>query len=483
MSEVVIIFNYTKNEFDFLRQSGYSIDLNLKFHGDETTPISIFYSLRREKMFLLESSVFDEEKGRYSFIGIEPYAEIRSRGLEIEILEKGITTGINGRILDQVQRFIEKVNYKNESAIPFQGGAVGYVGYDVIKQYECILNSNRDPLDLPEAYLMFYKKFVVYDHYDKTVSIHQIVLNNEKIDYEEVQNNLLLTKERICSYNKTNEIEAEVSSKKISSNTSKEEFVNMVSDAKKYIENGDAFQIVVSQRFSREFSEDPFKIYRKLRSKNPSPYMFFIDYENFQIVGSSPESLVTVKGDVVTTMPIAGTRKRGANIQEDEKIKEELLKDEKELAEHLMLVDLARNDIGRISKIGTVKVERFMDIEIYSKIMHIVSKVTGILKEDNKSFDALKFCLPAGTLSGAPKIRAMEIIEELEKEKRTVYAGAIGYFSFNGDMDTCIAIRTVVLKDGKGYVQAGAGIVYDSIPEMEYEESYNKALGVLEVIK
>nr|WP_160673500.1 anthranilate synthase component I [Clostridium sp. C8-1-8] len=478
------MFSYSKKEFDLLRKEGYSLDLYHKFNGDEMTPISIFYALREDKMFLLESSVFEPEKGRYSFIGFNPYAEIKSSGENVEITENKVTVEKTSKVLDEVQNLIEKINYKDENNIPFQGGAVGYVGYDVIKQYEYIESSNKDALGIPEAYLMFYKNFIVYDHFDKNISIHRVLLRDERKQYEEVKGELLQIREKLCSYSKNNNLEAyETSKREVNSNTTKIEYMDMVDKAKKYIENGDAFQIVVSQRFSCSFKEDPFKIYRRLRSKNPSPYLFYIDYIDFQIVGSSPESLVSVKKDLVTTMPIAGTRKRGTTPEEDELIKKELLEDEKEVAEHLMLVDLARNDIGRISEVGTVKVERLMEVELYSKIMHIVSKVTGKLKKGSKAFDALKFCLPAGTLSGAPKIRAMEIIEELEKEKRTVYAGAIGYFSFNGDMDTCIAIRTVILKDGKGYVQAGAGIVYDSVPETEYEESYNKALGVLEVIE
>lgn len=312
------------------------------------------------------------------------------------------------------------------------------------------------------------------------ISLAYCYLEDDSKTYEEVTE-YLKSMEKKLSRQKIHKMQ-ETYRKEYTSNTTKEEYMAMVEKGKEYILKGDIFQVVLSQRFQSYYEGEAFEIYRRLRAKNPSPYLFYIDFEDFQVIGSSPESLVSVNRGKVTTVPIAGTRKRGKDEREDLLLKEELLKDEKERAEHLMLVDLSRNDIGKVSNIGSVKVERFMEVELYSKVMHIVSKVSGLLRDDLTYLDALKSCLPAGTLSGAPKIRAMEIIDELEKGKRGLYGGAIGYFSFNGNMDTCIAIRTVICKGNKAYVQAGAGIVYDSDPESEYYESYNKALGILEVI-
>ena len=256
----------------------------------------------------------------------------------------------------------------------------------------------------------------------------------------------------------------------------------MITKGKNYITSGDIFQVVLSQRLKIENSNDSFDVYRRLRRNNPSPYMFYIDFEGFEIAGASPESLVKVKGNQVMTNPIAGTRPRGGNPKEDQELKEELLNDEKELAEHLMLVDLGRNDIGKISQFGSVKLDKFMEVEYFSHVMHICSKVTGTLKSELNCFDALKSCLPVGTVSGAPKVRAMEIIDELENVRRGIYSGAIGNFSYGGDMDTCIAIRTIVFKDNFAYVQGGAGIVYDSVPDTEYTETLNKTMALQEVL-
>ena len=280
----------------------------------------------------------------------------------------------------------------------------------------------------------------------------------------------------------TYELKEADKNKKLQFNMTKEKFCSLVEKAKDHIKSGDIFQVVLSQRLKFKTSAEPFDVYRRLRSKKPSPYLFYIDFGDFQAAGSSPESLVTVNGDKVKTNPIAGTRIRGKNPEEDIKLKAELLEDEKEKAEHVMLVDLGRNDIGRISEFGTVKLDRFMEVDFYSHVMHIVSMVSGKLKKPLTCFDALSSCLPVGTVSGAPKIRAMEIIDELEETKRGIYAGAVGYFSYNGNMDTCIAIRTILFKDGYAYVQAGAGIVCDSVPESEYMETLNKAMAMKEVI-
>jgi anthranilate synthase component 1 len=359
---------------------------------------------------------------------------------------------------------------------------VGYVGYDVIRQYEKLPDKNPDTIQVPEAYLLFYKEVLVYDHFYHTISIIRNVFPEEEVSYGDVIEALNLKKVEILRCSPLHPIKNEASLESLDSNFDEESFCQIVRRAKDYITAGDAFQIVLSQRLTAITDAKPFDAYRKLRYLNPSPYMFYIDFGDFQIVGSSPESLVRVEGKKVMTNPIAGTRPRGKNEQEDERLKSELLSDEKERAEHLMLVDLARNDIGKVSKIGTVELERFMEVELYSHVMHIVSTVSGQLSDDKDYFDALVACLPAGTVSGAPKIRAMEIIDELENVRRGIYAGAVGYFSYTGNMDMCIAIRTIIFKGRKAYIQAGAGIVYDSVPELEYRETLNKAMALKEVL-
>jgi anthranilate synthase component 1 len=371
---------------------------------------------------------------------------------------------------------------KTDIPLPFVGGAIGYVGYDVIRQYEKLPNVNPDELQAPEAYLMFYKQFISYDHYQHKMTLVHNVFPEDTEDYETITANLEKLAETMNQTNGIRPFQEVNPNQEVSSNVSEAEFCKLVEKAKEYIKAGDIFQVVLSQRLTIKSESEPFDIYRRLRTKNPSPYLFYIDLGDFQVVGSSPESLVTVQDGEVMTNPIAGTRRRGKNEEEDNELKKELLADEKERAEHVMLVDLGRNDIGRISEFGSVKLDKFMEVDIYSHVMHIVSKVTGKLKPGLTCFEALSACLPVGTVSGAPKIRAMGIIDELEKTKRGIYAGAVGYFSYNGNMDTCIAIRTIILKDGFAYVQAGAGIVHDSVPQSEYTETLNKAMALKEVI-
>lgn len=329
---------------------------------------------------------------------------------------------------------------------------------------------------------MFYKSFICYDHFKHRIYIVYNVYPDEDVEYEEVLQEINGLLQEIKSTNIEFHDLSPQEEKEVNYNFTKEEFCQIVKKAKEYIEKGDIFQVVLSQRLKARVNSHPFEVYRRLRSKNPSPYLFYIDFGVFQLLGSSPESLVSVFGDKVTTNPIAGTRRRGKDVEEDLRLKDELLKDEKERAEHVMLVDLGRNDIGKVSEFGSVKIERFMEVDFYSHVMHIVSTVSGKLKRGLTAFDALIACLPAGTVSGAPKIRAMEIIDELENVRRSFYAGAVGYFSYNGNMDMCIAIRTILFKEGYAYVQAGAGIVYDSIPEMEYCETLNKAMALKEVL-
>jgi len=476
------VVNISKEDFYAYKKMGYTFPVYEEINGDEITPINIFYSLSGKHKFLLESANGGSHWGRYSFIGKDPYLSVLSYGRDIKIITTEEESNKRGLALEEVKNFLQ-INYNPLGLnIPFTGGAVGYVSYDAIRLYEKLPEKNPDEINIPDVYFMFYKSFICYDHFKHEVYIVYNVFANEDTEYEEVLQKI----NELLNEIKSNKIEFHDLSlqeeKVITYNFTKEEFCQIVERAKKYIEKGDIFQVVLSQRLKAKTNSDPFEIYRRLRSKNPSPYLFYIDFGDFQLLGSSPESLVRVFQDKVTTNPIAGTRRRGKDEKEDLKNKEELLKDEKERAEHVMLVDLGRNDIGKVSEFGSVKVERFMEVDFYSHVMHIVSTVSGKLKKGFTAFDALIACLPAGTVSGAPKIRAMEIIEELENVKRSFYAGAVGYFSYNGNMDMCIAIRTILIKENTAYLQAGAGIVYDSIPEMEYYEILNKVMVLKEVL-
>lgn len=451
-----------------------------EMEGDEVTPVVLFQRLGGSKKFLLESSLRHEEKGRYSFIGHNPYLEVKSKGHTVEITTQGGTETRAGKVLEIVRELLPFSQM--ESPFPFCGGAVGYVGYDVIRQYEELGEENEDELQMPETHLMFYQTFAVYDHKLQAVSFVYAYLPGEQTSYEDVQSTLREMKQRVRSGMMT-AIEPLKLKSSFTSNVTKDAFCEMVETAKEHIRAGDIFQVVLSQRFGTKFEGDPFGLYRRLRTTNPSPYMFYLDFVDYIVLGSSPESLLAVKGRKVTTNPIAGTRPRGKTKEADEWIAKELLQNEKERAEHLMLVDLGRNDIGFVSEIGTVHVDKMMEIERYSHVMHLVSEVSGQLRDGMTSLDALPYCLPAGTVSGAPKIRAMTIIDELENRKRGVYSGTAGYVSFTGDMDMALAIRTMVVKNNEAYIQAGAGIVYDSDPEAEYEETVNKAKALLEVMK
>ncbi|SFP68244.1 anthranilate synthase component I [Caldicoprobacter faecalis] len=470
-------------EFRKLREKGGVVPMVLKLNADELTPIGLFYSLKGKKKFLLESVESGKNWGRYSFLGCNPYMMISSYGDQVFIEKDGKTEIVTGKVLDEVKKHISRYGTASGMELPpFAGGAVGYVGYDVVRQYEKLPDKNPDLIQVPEAYLMFYKDIIVYDHFYHIVSIICNVLPEDEVEYSDVVDRLIWMKDEIIKMEEIHPLDMTSGLEDIYSNYDKESFCGIVQRAKEYIAAGDVFQVVLSQRLTVITHTRPFDAYRKLRFLNPSPYMFYIDFEDFQIVGSSPESLVSVEGRTVKTNPIAGTRPRGRTNEEDERLKEELLADEKERAEHVMLVDLGRNDIGKVSEFGSVKVDRFLGVDMYSHVMHIVSTVSGRLKDDKDCFDALVACLPAGTVSGAPKIRAMEIIDELENTRRGIYAGAIGYFAYTGNMDMCIAIRTIVFKGQKAYIQAGAGIVYDSVPELEYQETLNKAMALKEVL-
>ncbi|WP_291634483.1 anthranilate synthase component I [Clostridium sp.] len=474
--------NLTEKEFEEKKSLKVIFPMFIKINGDELTPVNIFYKLKGKYKFLLESASTIGEEGRYSFMGSTPYMLLSSLGENVTITKENETKNQKGKVLDYAEGHLLKKYDKLDLELPFIGGAIGYIGYDVIRQYEHLPDNNPDELNLPETFLLFYSEFICLDHFKNTLMLIHNVFPEENESYNTVLNKLNAMKSMIDEVSSNHELIKSSQNKEVISNYKKEDFCKIINKAKDYITAGDIFQVVLSQRLKIKNKVDPFEVYRKLRRSNPSPYMFYIDFEDFKLAGASPESLVKVKNNTVITNPIAGTRPRGANSKEDQQLKAELLKDEKELAEHLMLVDLGRNDIGKISEFGSVKLDKFMEVEFFSHVMHICSKVSGTLNPELNCFNALASCLPVGTVSGAPKIRAMEIIDELENVRRGVYSGAIGYFSYDGDMDTCIAIRTILFKDDFAYVQAGAGIVYDSVPSTEYAETLNKTMALMEVL-
>ncbi|MDT8717094.1 anthranilate synthase component I [Clostridium sp. 19966] len=475
------MINMSKENFNKKVKEGKVFNLYLQFYGDEITPISIFYNLEGKNKFLLESAFFNENKGRFSYMGSNPYKKIFSRRDEVTTIDETENRfSFNGNVMKELKSNI-KLPYDGELDA-FAGGAIGYLGYDAVRLFEKIPDNNEDELNVPDSFFNLYKTIIVYDHLKHSIKILYNVFPEEEKSYESIAEELNSLKDKIKEIKSLHSIDEKHVKKEFKASVTKEHYESMVEKAKEYIKAGDIFQVVPSQRFTAETDEAPFEVYRRLRIVNPSPYLFYIEFDGFTVVGASPESLVKCSRGIVETNPIAGTRRRGETEEEDKRLKEELLTDEKERAEHLMLVDLGRNDIGRISKFGTVEVKRFMEIDFYSHVMHMVSTVSGSLKEDKDCFDALSACFPAGTVSGAPKIRAMEIIEELENVRRGIYAGSVGFFSFNGDMDNCIAIRTIVFKDNKAYIQAGGGVVYDSEGSFEYEESLNKLRALKEVI-
>ncbi|MCX7715070.1 MAG: anthranilate synthase component I [Clostridia bacterium] len=463
------------------------IPITVEYHADMDTPISIFKKLEtKESCFLLESIGTNQTTARYSFMGRNPFLVFKSTDDKITITDKtGKTAHILGKPMEELENLTACYKSPKLDNIPsFSGGAVGYFAYDVVRQYEYLPNTPHDDLGIPDMHFMFMDEIIAFDHKRQKIVI--IVNMHTDGDIEKQYNNAasrILDIRRELATDLKEKVSHPQNFGRIESNMTKEEFCKNVRKAKKYIKEGDIFQVVLSQRFSIQTSEDPFNAYRALRLINPSPYMYYLKFAEYQLVGASPEMLVRVENKVVQTGPIAGTRPRGENDEEDAALEKELLADEKEIAEHTMLVDLGRNDIGRVSEFGSVKVSSFKRIERFSHVMHITSTVEGKLREDKTVFDALGAALPAGTLSGAPKIRAMEIIDELEKTKRSTYGGAIGYISFNGNFDSCITIRTALFKDKKAYIQAGGGIVYDSIPEKEYQESVNKAMAVIRAIE
>lgn len=479
----------TKELFNEYKQKERIFPCSKEYVADEITPTTIFSNLKGNYKFLLESS--NEGTGRYSFMGENPRKRIYAKGEHIFVEyfknKESFIKKIEHKTLTQVLRE-HMIKYQNiQTEIPFTGGAVGYIGYDCIGQIHSISLENLEELHVPDAMLMFYDTVIVYDHVKRTVTlVRNIDLQYEQdrtLNYEEVINELEQLYEKIIPVAVTKQSGLEITTEPfVIEEGLKERFCKKVEKSKRYIQDGEILQVVLSNRFKKKTKKQGFDIYRNLRIKNPSPYLFYIDCCDFQVIGSSPESLVKVKDNIVTTLPIAGTRPRGKTKEEDEALEIELLRDKKELSEHMMLVQLGKDDISKVAKEETIEVSRLKEIERYSHVMHIVSEVRGELDEKKDVYDAFFACFPAGTVSGAEKVRAIEIIEELEDVKRELYSGAVGYFGYSGDMDMCIAIRTIVLKDEIAYVQAGAGIVIDSIPEKEYEETVNKGKALMEVV-
>ena len=461
-----------------------------RFVDDCETPVSAFLKLREAfggPAFLLESAE-QGRLGRYSFLGFRPRVELRwSDGELTELGDRGPKrTQVADPYGAVAERLAEYTVAEPESLPPFAGGAVGFFGYDLVRTVEPLGAPNPDPLGLPDMALMLCELMLSFDHlrHELTVLAYSVIDDADEVPAAYDRALALIKEAREALRGPVPTANARpVPAPDFSSNMSREQFEANVARIIEYVHAGDAFQVVPSQRFSAPAPAEPFSIYRGLRTINPSPYMYFLEFGDFQIVGASPEPLVKVSGRRVETRPIAGTYPRGASEEEDRRQAEALLEDPKERAEHVMLVDLGRNDLGRVCEYGTVAVDEFMAVETYSHVLHIVSQVSGELREGVTGMDALRAVLPAGTLSGAPKVRAMEIIDELEPHKRCSYGGAIGYLSFTGDLDTAIHIRTVVAKDGWIHVQAGGGTVADADPAREYEESVSKAEAIFAAVR
>lgn len=477
--------------FQSLSSRGNLIPVYREIMADMDTPVSAFCKIDDGRYsFLLESIEGGEKWARYSFLGASPSVVIRSKGNVVEIVE-GETVSRREGVDDPlgfIRQWLSRFSPVELPGIPrFFGGAVGYLGYDMVRHFENLPSEKPAVIDAYDSYFVITDTILIFDNVSQKIK----VVSNAHLEdgqdpltaYAEAQAKIdaIIAKLKApLAPRPSAPAQRHVS---FSSSMTREDFESAVETAKEYIRAGDIFQIVLSQRFSGELTVEPLDIYRVLRTLNPSPYMFFLRMDDAVVLGASPEVMVRREGTQVELRPIAGTRHRGETADEDLRLEREMLEDPKERAEHVMLVDLGRNDLGRVCKTGTVRVSELMVVERYSHVMHIVSNVQGELAEGKDAFDVVRATFPAGTLSGAPKVRAMEIIDELEPLRREIYGGAVGYFSFSGNMDLAIAIRTLVIKDGKVHLQAGAGIVADSVPAAEYQESVNKAMAVVKAIE
>jgi anthranilate synthase component 1 len=494
-----------RKDFERLAAKHSLVPVYRSLTADLETPVSAFLRLAADEpeCFMLESVEGGERVGRYTFIGIRPYKKIVARGAAIEITEGGKTAALEGDVFTLLKDALQGHKPARLPGLPpFTAGAVGFFAYDVVRQIERLPSLAEDDLEMPDACLMFFDEVLAFDHVRKAILLivtADLSRHKAKTAYADAVARLNRLEKKLAQPLPKPKRSVSHGKLAVKASTKKKDFLAAIHASKEYIAAGDIFQVVVSQRFEVEPGVDPFSIYRSLRIVNPSPYMYFLRFgltkpgpagtsgkakpEPTHIIGSSPELLVRVKQRDVEYRPIAGSRPRSSDEAEDIRLGEEMLADEKERAEHVMLVDLGRNDVGRVSEFSSVRVKDFMFIERYSHIMHLVSAIEGKLRAELTPVDAFRACFPAGTLSGAPKIRAMEIIEELEPTRRGIYGGSILYADFSGNLDSCIAIRTLLLKGKKGYIQAGAGIVADSVPEKEYEESVNKAKAVVTAIE
>ena len=505
----------SRREFLALAKEHTLVPLYRTLTADLETPVSSFLrtAWHERECFLLESVEGGEQVGRYTFIGLNPYKRIVARGRNIAITEGKKTTRIEGDVFNVLRDALGGHNPARLSGMPpFTAGAVGFFAYDAVRQVERLPQFAKDELGVPDACLLFFDEVLAFDHVRKQIWLvvtADTTLDTPAAAYEKAVKRMAKLERRLRNPLPKLPAVKGKTKLKVKYRTSKPDFLAAVKRIKRYIAAGDIFQAVLSQRFDVTPDTDSFQVYRSLRTVNPSPYMYFLrctpegslggqpgkarisskkskastEPALLELAGSSPELLVRVHDGKVEYRPIAGTRPRGANEKEDQAFEDAMMSDEKERAEHVMLVDLGRNDVGRVSEFGSVKVDRLMFVERYSHVMHIVSTIEGRLKPELTAVDALRACFPAGTLSGAPKVRAMEIIEELEPSRRGTYGGAVLYADFSGNLDSCIAIRSLLTQDGKGYVQAGAGIVADSVPAAEHQESLNKAQAVMRAIE
>ncbi|MEE9500385.1 MAG: anthranilate synthase component I [Candidatus Omnitrophota bacterium] len=483
----------TKKEFIKLAEKGNLIPVYREIPADFETPLSLFTKIDVGKFsYLLESIEGGERIARYSFLGSNPSLVFMSKGKKITIVKGKKKKVFQTRKdpLTEIKNIMKSFSFVPVKGLPrFCGGLVGYMGYGMARFFERIPDTSRDDLKLPDCLFVLTDTMLIFDHVESRIKIvsNAFVGKNASSSYDEAVKKIEEIVKHLSEAKRMPEGPARAKKagrgkSRIKSNFTRREFMRIVKKAKEYIRAGDIIQVVLSQRFKRDIRSKPFDIYRALRSINPSPYMFYLNFGKLKLIGSSPEIMVRCEDRKAELRPIAGTRPRGRDEKEDKVLAGELLSDPKERAEHIMLVDLGRNDIGRVCRFDTVKVSEFMVIEKYSHVMHIVSDVSGVLKPKSDIYGLVRASFPAGTVAGAPKIRAMEIIDELENIKRGVYAGSVGYFSFSGNLDTCITIRTILVKGKTAYVQAGAGIVADSKPAKEYKETQNKAKAMLKAI-
>ncbi len=478
-------------------RSAACVPVYRQLNGDSLTPVSAFERIERSApSFLFESVVGGEKVGRYSFLGTEPFLRFEARGRDVVVADPRTST-VTARYqsddpIAELERLVERHRAAHVPGLPrFTGGAVGYAAYDAVRYVENLPDVPPDDRGLPDLSFSFFDRMVLFDHIRKTILV---VVQAHVEPGDDLQEAYRLACARVDEMVERLDAPADAYPLRDidtdgpltlarKSNFTREAYEQVVRDCQEYIKAGDVFQVVPSQRFEVQTTARPFNIYRVLRVVNPSPFLFYLTFDDFQLIGSSPEILVRVEEGVVTIRPLAGTRRRGKTEAEDQALAAELVADPKERAEHIMLVDLGRNDVGQVAEYDSVVLSDVMKVERYSHVMHITSNVTGKLRKGMTAFDALRAGLPAGTVSGAPKVRAMEIIDEFEPTKRGPYAGAVGYIDFSGNMDTCIALRTLVLRNGTAYVQAGGGVVYDSVPSDEYDETVNKASGLLKAVE